>query len=161
MSGCIPLMAADLNLSTVEGETVTSLNCFAAAIGAMIGSYVADSLGRRMTTLLPGVLMVVGSLIMAGAQDFNVLITGRAMTGLAVGLGLCVYPVYVAELAPVNLRGKAGSYSELFWVSARNCARGTPAAHLPFHDHHGRAGAWCSRSQCRLSVWSTRCHGAS
>merc|ERR1711871_1772354 len=59
--------------------------------------------------------MLGGSLVMASASSFFTLLAGRFATGLAVGLGLVVYPIYVAELSPPDLRGQLGSYSELFW----------------------------------------------
>lgn len=115
VSGSIPLMARDLNLTTVQGETIASINCGVAALGAIFGGYIADMIGRRLTTTLPGLFMVGGSLVMASSTTFTTLLAGRFASGLAVGLGLVVYPIYVAELSPPDLRGQLGSYSELFW----------------------------------------------
>ena len=42
-----------------------AINCGVAACGAVLGGYVADLIGRKMTTILPGLLMLGGSLVMA------------------------------------------------------------------------------------------------
>lgn len=59
--------------------------------------------------------MVGGCVTMAMANSFEMLLLGRVASGLAVGLGFVVFPIYVAELSPSDRRGQVGSYSELFF----------------------------------------------
>jgi major inositol transporter-like SP family MFS transporter len=47
ISGALPFLKADLNLSDVQEATVVSSLLFGAMIGALIGGKLSDVLGRR------------------------------------------------------------------------------------------------------------------
>ena len=58
-------------------------------------------------------LSIVGSLVMAIAHNYDIIIVGRAIDGLGVGLGLAIGPLYMAELTPKELRGAVVTFSEI------------------------------------------------
>src|SRR5919197_1298352 len=49
--------------------------------------------------------VLVGAVIGAGATSIGVLIAGRAILGVAIGLSSSVVPVYIAEISPERRRG--------------------------------------------------------
>ena len=51
---------------------------------------------------------------MALAPHYNLLIVGRVITGIGVGFGLSLPPLYIAEVAPHRERGGLVSFGELF-----------------------------------------------
>ncbi len=79
-------------------------------IGAMIACFasgrVCDLAGRRMTLLLTALCFAIGSVISAQANSVDTLIAGRLLLGVAIGIGSCVAPVYVSELAERTRRGQ-------------------------------------------------------
>jgi major inositol transporter-like SP family MFS transporter len=126
-------MAKELGLSLLQLGIVISSLVFAAAVGALIGGRLSDAIGRRKTILVLAVLFFVGVLFVvlspAGPQPgtfsatgFGVLVTGRIILGLAVGGASTVVPVFLAELAPYEIRGSITGRNELAIVSGQLAA---------------------------------------
>ena len=109
MSCAIVLIKEELALSELKEEVVVGALNFVAALGALVAAQTADALGRRATILACCALYVVGTLLMALARGFWVLLLGRAVTGLGVGVSFVVTPVYIAEITPARLRGALGA----------------------------------------------------
>lgn len=49
---------------------------------------------------------VIGSAIICASQNMGMLIGGRVINGLAVGIESAQVPVYISELAPPSKRGR-------------------------------------------------------
>lgn len=91
---------------------VASLNG-AAVFGGLLSGFMADRFGRRPTIAAAAIVFTSGSLLMALAPWWPVLVLGRVVMGLGVGTGLVVAPLYVAELAPARVRGFMVAWTEI------------------------------------------------
>ncbi|KAK0169622.1 hypothetical protein PV328_011797 [Microctonus aethiopoides] len=107
---------------TSEGS-ITTLWAITVAIfaaGGMIGGAsvgtIADRYGRKGGLLLINVLVVI-AVIFEGfskmAQSYEMLIIGRLFIGINSGLNAGLAPMYLAEIAPVHLRGAVGTVYQL------------------------------------------------
>ncbi|PKA56271.1 Inositol transporter 1 [Apostasia shenzhenica] len=76
-----------------------------AVIGAAGGGWMNDAYGRKKATLLADVIFATGSLVMCAAPDPFVLIAGRFLVGLGIGVASVTSPVYIAEASPSEIRG--------------------------------------------------------
>ncbi|KAJ3675405.1 hypothetical protein LUZ60_004447 [Juncus effusus] len=94
-----------VNDSSFLQETIVSMALVGAILGALISGYINDKYGRKKATLSADLLFVLGSLIMCGAPGPYVLILGRFFVGLGVGVASVTAPVYIAEVAPSEIRG--------------------------------------------------------
>jgi MFS family permease len=65
-----------------------------AIIGSVIVSYISDPWGRRTAIFIGGILATLGAALQAGATTVAMLIAGRVIAGMAVGLMSSVIPVY-------------------------------------------------------------------
>jgi major inositol transporter-like SP family MFS transporter len=106
-------MQAELGLSDLQVGVVISSLVFAAAIGALIGGKISDAIGRRTTIIVLAVLFFVGVLVAVFSPGFGILVAGRIILGLAVGGASTVVPVFLAELAPFEIRGSITGRNEL------------------------------------------------
>ena len=113
ISGALPLLQADLDLSTLESEIVTSWVTLGALFGALAAGGLADRIGRRWAAVAAGVLFAIGAVIEAVAPGAGMLTFGRVVTGLGVGFASVVAPLYAAEMAPKRLRGRFVSTYQL------------------------------------------------
>ncbi|XP_059632878.1 inositol transporter 1 [Cornus florida] len=86
-------------------ETIVSMALVGAIIGAAAGGWINDVYGRKRATLLADVVFAIGSIVMAAAPDPYVLIVGRLLVGLGVGVASVTAPVYIAEASPSEIRG--------------------------------------------------------
>jgi MFS transporter, SP family, major inositol transporter len=106
-------MQAELGLSDLQLGVVISSLVFAAAVGALIGGKISDAIGRRKTIIVLAVMFFVGVLVAVFSPNFAILVAGRIILGLAVGGASTVVPVYLAELAPFEIRGSITGRNEL------------------------------------------------
>jgi MFS transporter, SP family, major inositol transporter len=117
-------MAKELGLSLLQLGVVISSLLFAAAIGALLGGIISDKIGRRKTILILALLFFLGVLLVVfspagpesgtfSAAGFATLVAGRIVLGLAVGGASTVVPVFLAELAPYEIRGSITGRNEL------------------------------------------------
>src|SRR6476646_9671866 len=97
-------MAQELGLSLLQLGVVISSLIFAAAVGALVGGKISDAIGRRTTIIVLAVMFFAGVLIVVFSPGFGVLVAGRIVLGLAVGGASTVVPVYLAALAPYEIR---------------------------------------------------------
>src|ERR687897_3336442 len=115
-------MQAELGLSDLQlGVAISSL-VFAAAVGAFLGGKISDAIGRRTTIIVLAVMFFVGVLVVVFSPGFGLLVAGRIILGLAVGGASTVVPVYLAELAPYEIRGSITGRNELAIVSGQLAA---------------------------------------
>jgi len=113
INGALRPMTAELGLSAFTEGIVTSSLVFAAAIGAISCGRISDGWGRRKTILLLAALFFVGTLAVVLTPNFAILVLGRILLGLAVGGASAVVPVFLAELAPYEIRGSLSGRNEL------------------------------------------------
>ena len=113
ISGALLFINDDIPLNSfTEGLVVASM-----LVGAIIGSGgsgpLSDRIGRRRLVLIIAIVYIVGSLILAVAQNMPMLVVGRLVIGLAVGGSMATVPVYLSEMAPTAYRGSLGSLNQL------------------------------------------------
>jgi MFS transporter, SP family, major inositol transporter len=119
ISGALPFLKADLNLSDVQEASVVSSLLFGAMIGALIGGKLSDVLGRKGALRFCAILFFFGALGSALAPSFGVMLPARIVLGIAVGAAAATVPVYLAEMAPAHRRGRMVTINELMIVSGQ------------------------------------------
>ncbi|KAF1844463.1 high affinity glucose transporter [Cucurbitaria berberidis CBS 394.84] len=75
-------------------------------VGALISGYLTDKLGRKKAIQIGCMIWMIGSAISCASQNIGMLIVGRFINGLSVGICSAQVPVYVSELAPPSKRGR-------------------------------------------------------
>lgn len=124
LNGAMELMARpdQLNLDELgEGVAVSSL-LFAAAIGAISGGRLSDAWGRKKSIILLALMFFFGVIFCVAAPGLGVMVVGRIILGLAVGAASTVVPVFLAELAPHEIRGSLAGRNEFMIVTGQLAA---------------------------------------
>ncbi|KAG1868736.1 general substrate transporter, partial [Suillus tomentosus] len=99
---CVPMSDATFSV-------VTSMYTMGGFFGSLSANIVMDRYGRKGASRLSAVLTAVGSAVFGLSSSVGPLILGRFLVGLAAGLGICLCPIYLSEIAPVKIRGNLGS----------------------------------------------------
>ncbi|WP_417445071.1 D-xylose transporter XylE [Joostella sp.] len=94
-------------------------------IGAAVGDRIANSIGRRNGLIVAALLFIISALGSAYPEKLPFLMAGNLTTfiiyriigGVGVGLASMLAPLYIAEMAPANMRGKLVSCNQLAIVS--------------------------------------------
>ncbi|KAJ8985312.1 hypothetical protein NQ317_007099, partial [Molorchus minor] len=92
-------------------SVVVSIFLVGAAIGSLGGSVLADKIGRKGVLCVCAGLYILAAIFLfacKAANSIEMLIIGRLVVGLASGLTTSVAPMYLTELAPLNLKGATG-----------------------------------------------------
>jgi len=77
-----------------------------ALFGALLGGTVSTKLGRKKGLLLNAVLFIAGIVLAAASPSFSVFVVARLLMGLAIGNSAVITPMYMAEVAPPESRGR-------------------------------------------------------
>jgi MFS family permease len=91
----------------MSGLVAASNNC-GALLGSILGIFLIDALGRRLTTLLIALIAFPTGLATALMPNFYLLLVARLLFGIAVALAKLNFPVYVSELSPQKFRAPLG-----------------------------------------------------
>lgn len=117
IAGALLFIKEDLGLNAfLQGLVVSSL-LVGAMVGAAAGGPLADALGRRRVVLIAACIFAVGALGAALAPSATVLVLFRLVLGLAVGAASVIVPLYLAEIAPTEIRGAVASLNQLMIVT--------------------------------------------
>ncbi|XP_058748755.1 D-xylose-proton symporter-like 3, chloroplastic [Vicia villosa] len=104
------------NLSAIQLGLVVSGSLYGALLGSLLAFAIADFIGRKRQLIGAAVLYLLGSAITATAPELGVLLAGRLIYGLGIGLAMHGAPLYIAETCPSQIRGTLVSLKELFIV---------------------------------------------
>jgi sugar porter (SP) family MFS transporter len=105
ISGAILYIVPAFKLDNVMQGFVVSVVLIGAMAGALGTGFLADHLGRRLTLLIAGIVFAIGAIVSAAAGNVGVLIAGRLIVGLAIGVASVASPLYISEVAPAAIRG--------------------------------------------------------
>jgi MFS family permease len=104
---------SDENENALLGLIVSlfSVGCF---IGALLSGGFSDLVGRKYTIILGSGIFFIGGAIQGGSFFLWMVLVGRMIAGIGVGVLSMIVPVYNAELSPKSLRGKLVALNQLF-----------------------------------------------
>jgi sugar porter (SP) family MFS transporter len=82
-------------------------------LGALLAGALSDRFGRKRLLIVAALLFAVTSLGNAMADNFTIFIAWRIFGGVAIGLASNLSPMYIAEIAPAQIRGKLVAINQL------------------------------------------------
>lgn len=109
-------------------DAIHGFTCASALIGCIIGSgisgYLASNWGRKKSLIFAGIMFFISALgsmepefliYEHGVPTYSLLVTFniyRVIGGVGVGLASAICPMYIAEVAPSNIRGTLVSWNQ-------------------------------------------------
>ncbi len=112
ISGAIGFLRACFNLGPADTGFAASSALIGCILGAAAAGPLSDRYGRKRALLLSAALFTisgVGSAIPQTLVQFNV---ARVLGGLGIGMASLLSPLYIAEIAPPDIRGRLVSYNQ-------------------------------------------------
>lgn len=118
VSFVVAAIAADqhFNLNATEKSWVLSVGFVGMAIGAALGGYFADRVGRKTVFTATLVIFGLANAGMACSWTLAALLIARFIIGLGLGAELPVASTLVSEFSPTRHRGRMTVLLESFWA---------------------------------------------
>ena len=113
ISGVIGFIEVEFELSKIQlGWSVASLT-LTATFAMLVSGPLSDRIGRRPVLKIAAVLFAISAVASAVAPNFLTLVIARMIGGFGVGAALIIAPMYIAEIAPAEIRGRMVSFNQL------------------------------------------------
>ena len=129
---------------TMHGWVVSSA-LWGTVAGALIGGWISDRYGRKNTLCAVGALYFVSALWSALAGGPVSLMIARLIGGVGVGISTIAAPVYIAEIAPADKRGRM---TALFQFNIVFGVLAALASNLLLKDIGENAWRWMLGAEC-------------
>ena len=112
----------DFRYTTAERTTVNSNAVSILQGGAFFGCFlilpVAARFGRRIGLIVSSIIFTIGTILqVVNSHALGAFYVGRVVAGIGIGAATVLIPMYTAEMAPKEIRGKLGACFQLFFAT--------------------------------------------
>lgn len=97
--------------SSAQGAIVAAMPA-GSFVGALAVSQLGDRLGRKKTIMLASLIWVIGSILQCASVNRGMLVVGRIISGISVGISSTIVPVYQSEITAPAIRGRMVSLQQ-------------------------------------------------
>lgn len=94
-----------LSLSQWQWSQVVSISLLGCVLGIPFSGLVADRLSRRYLLKMVALGFIFGTALCALANSLIMLLIGRFIIGICIGIASYIAPLFIAEIAPPDRRG--------------------------------------------------------
>lgn len=113
INGAAPAIKSTFGLSSLALGFTVSIALIGSAIGAWFSGLLAEKYGRRRVMLIAATLFMAAAIGQAFPFGIADLLVWRLLGGAGIGVASVMAPMYIAEIAPAQLRGRLASMQQL------------------------------------------------
>ncbi|KAL3491927.1 general substrate transporter [Aspergillus germanicus] len=102
--------------TTVNSNAVSILQA-GAFFGCFLTTPIASRFGRRSGLIISALVFTIGTILQViNAHTLATFYAGRVIAGVGIGAATVLIPMYSAEMAPKEMRGRLGACFQLFFA---------------------------------------------
>lgn len=115
IGGAKPFYEVYFDIAGEEGlqALAMSIALLGCLLGATMAGFLADRYGRKKLLVLSALIFFVSSWATGASTTLPAFIVARLVGGMAIGLAADLSPMYIAEVAPAQIRGKLVTLNQL------------------------------------------------
>ncbi|KAI7854843.1 general substrate transporter [Circinella umbellata] len=113
ISGALQPLQDDFHMTTIDKELVVGGTTFGAIFGGFFTGLLSDRFGRKPLIMISCLMFIAGALLLALPKSYGVLLFGRLVVGVGVGMSSLLVPVYISEVSPKQIRGRLTTLNTL------------------------------------------------
>lgn len=120
----LPVMTSPSNPNRItpdQASWIASTTPIAIPVGCILSGPLLDNLGRKMTLQIVNIISFIGWLLISAAPsadsqdvEYPLIIAGRAITGIATGMGSIPTTVYLCEISTPRWRAVLATWTSVF-----------------------------------------------
>jgi len=108
MSGANIFLKPYFALNEAQFGFVSASGLFGCVFGPFFGGWLCDKFGRRASLMYAAAFVAISAIGSALPKDIVTFNVFRIIGGIGIGIASVASPMYIAEIAPANIRGKLG-----------------------------------------------------
>lgn len=112
ISGVVGPVTIEFGLTPIQAGFVVAAPTLSSAIGTLLIGPLSDAFGRKKILMFIALVYLVSAVLSALSTSYIMLLAARALGGFAF-TSLIIAPMYIAEIAPAQRRGKLVSVNQL------------------------------------------------
>ncbi len=112
VNGAVDALQEKFDIGDAIGFVV-AIALLGSAVGAWFAGSLANKYGRRRVMVMAAVLFLIAAVGQAFPFGVADLMFWRFIGGAGIGIASVIAPMYIAEIAPAQLRGRLGSLQQL------------------------------------------------
>lgn len=120
IAGAIGPLTVKFDLSPAMVGWAVSSAIWGCVFGAMTAGYLSDRWGRKNVLIITAVLFTISAIGSAIPSSLLTFVIARFIGGLGIGAASMLSPLYIAEIAPSNKRGRLVTLYQLAIVIGIN-----------------------------------------
>lgn len=93
--------------------TIALIGCM---VGAMTVGTLADRIGRKKLLTISSIIFLLSAFATGAVSTFPTFLVARFFGGVGIGLASGLSPMYIAEVAPADIRGRMVSLNQMMTV---------------------------------------------
>ncbi len=113
ISGALLFLKKEFGLSSLGQEIVVSAVLIGAIIGSAASGRITDLFGGKRVIFCTAVIFALGTIVTSTAPSVHLVIAGRVVLGIAIGIASYTVPLYISETSPAKIRGALVSLNQL------------------------------------------------
>ncbi|MBP0638993.1 MFS transporter [Cupriavidus sp. AcVe19-6a] len=126
-----PTIKAHTGMSTEQIGVISSALYVGMVIGALVGGWLSDRVGRRPVLVWGTVMYSLGVIVTAFVPEYEMILASRFVTGLGVQAATSVLLVYISEMFPRDARGRFLSLVTMGYTASAVIAAALAMFYLP------------------------------
>jgi len=98
-------IVTQFSLNDFQWSLIVSVSLLSSIFGIPLSGLFADQFSRKSMLLFVAIGFMAGTSLCSMALNLPMLITGRFIIGICIGIASYVSPMFIAEIAPASIRG--------------------------------------------------------
>lgn len=98
-------LMTQFHLTDWQWSQIVSISLLGSMLGIPISGLFADLISRKTMLILVAVGFILGAILCAESTSLHMMITGRFIIGVCIGIASYISPLFISEMAPAKKRG--------------------------------------------------------